>query len=178
VVCVLVLLGWGFLGLLALAGLARAQEEARLALDPDSPVLPALAYGDAEGEVARVLLCTDFFGVLEVPVTADDKEIKKAYRRKLIETHPDKNPGKARCEEAFDRVKTAFEKIGVADNRDDDLRLLAEAHARMHHAQSSGSNSSGHAPSPGARASKGPEPAPRSQGPRGRKARRAHRNHG
>ena len=68
--------------MLALAGLARAQEEARLATDPDSPVLPALAYGDAEGEVARVLLCTDFFGVLEVPVTADDKEIKKAYRKK------------------------------------------------------------------------------------------------
>jgi curved DNA-binding protein CbpA len=141
-------------------------------------VLPALAYGDAEGEVARVLLCTDFFGVLEVPVTADDKEIKKAYRQKLIETHPDKNPGKARCEEAFDRVKTAFEKIGTTDNRDDYLRLLAEAHRRMHHAANSGSASSGHAPSPGARASKGPEPAPRSQGPRGRKARRAHRNHG
>jgi hypothetical protein len=178
VVCVLVLLGWGFLGLLALAGLARAQEEARLATDPDSPVLPALAYGDAEGEVARVLLCTDFFGVLEVPVTADDKEIKKAYRKKLIETHPDKNPGKARCEEAFDRVKTAFEKIGTTDNRDDYLRALAEAHARMHHAAAGGPASSGHAPSPGARASKGPEPAPRSQGPRGRKARRGHRNHG
>jgi hypothetical protein len=178
VVCVLVLLGWGFLGLLALAGLARAQEEARLALDPDSPVLPALAYGDAEGEVARVLLCTDFFAVLEVPVTADDTEIKKAYRRKLIETHPDKNPGKARCEEAFDRVKTAFEKIGTTDNRDDYLRALAEAHRRTHHAANSGSAASGHAPSPGARASKGPEPAPRSQGPRGRKARRHHRNHG
>ena len=34
---------WVFLGLLALAGLARAQEEARLATDPDSPVLPALS---------------------------------------------------------------------------------------------------------------------------------------
>jgi len=164
---------WVFLGLLALAGLARAQEEARLAADPDSPVLPALAYGDAEGEVRRVLLCVDCFGVLEVPVTADDAEIKKAYRKKLIVVHPDKNPGKARCEEAFDRVKTAFEKIGKEEDRAQYARALVEAHQRMHHV-----DASTHAASPGARASRGPEPAPRSQGPRGRKARRHHRNHG
>lgn len=168
-----VLGAWVFLGLLALAGLARAQEEARLAADPDSPVLPALAYGDAEGEVRRVLLCVDCFGVLEVPVTADDAEIKKAYRKKLIVTHPDKNPGKARCEEAFDRVKTAFEKIGKEEDRARYARALVEAHQRMHHV-----DASTHAASPGARASRGPEPAPRSQGPRGRKARRHHRNHG
>jgi len=165
---------WVFLGLLALAGLARAQEEARLAADPDSPVLPALAYGDAEGEVRRVLLCVDCFGVLEVPVTADDAEIKKAYRKKLIVVHPDKNPGKARCEEAFDRVKTAFEKIGKEEDRARYARALVEAHQRMHHVDIA----STHAASPGARASRGPEPAPRSQGPRGRKARRHHRNHG
>ena len=164
---------WVFLGLLALAGLARAQEEARLAADPDSPVLPALAYGDAEGEVRRVLLCVDCFGVLEVPVTADDAEIKKAYRKKLIVVHPDKNPGKARCEEAFDCVKTAFEKIGKEEDRARYARALVEAHQRMHHV-----DASTHAASPGARASRGPEPAPRSQGPRGRKARRHHRNHG
>ena len=117
---------WVFLGLLALAGLARAQEEARLATDPDSPVLPALSYGDAEGEVRRVLLCVDCFGVLEVPVTADDAEIKKAYRKKLIVVHPDKNPGKARCEEAFDRVKTAFEKIGKEEDRARYARALEE----------------------------------------------------
>ncbi len=173
VVGAFVLGAWVFLGLLALAGLARAQEEARLAADPDSPVLPALAYGDAEGEVRRVLLCVDCFGVLEVPVTADDAEIKKAYRKKLIVTHPDKNPGKARCEEAFDRVKTAFEKIGKEEDRARYARALVEAHQRMHHV-----DASTHAASPGARASRGPEPAPRSQGPRGRKARRHHRNHG
>ena len=154
---------------------ARAQEEARLATDPDSPVLPALAYGDAEGEVRRVLLCVDCFGVLEVPVTADDAEIKKAYRKKLIVVHPDKNPGKARCEEAFDRVKTAFEKIGKEEDRARYARALEEAHRRMHHAAASATGpASTHAASPGARAG----PSPRSQGPRGRKARRHHRNHG
>ena len=176
---VFVLVAWGFLGLLALAGLARAQQEARLATDPDSPVLPSLAYGDAEGEVARVLLCTEYFGVLEVPVTADDAEIKKAYRKKLIVVHPDKNPGKARCEEAFDRVKTAFEKIGREEDRASYAGALAEAHRRMHHAATAaGGPTSTHAASPGARASRAPEPAPRSRGPRGRKAKRPHRNHG
>ena len=173
---VAVLGGWGFLGLLALAGLGRAQQEARLATDPDSPVLPSLAYGDAEGEIARVLLCTEYFGVLEVPVTADDAEIKKAYRKKLIVVHPDKNPGKARCEEAFDRVKTAFEKIGKEEDRVSYAEALAEAHRRMHHAAAAaGGPASAHAAAPTARASRAPEPAPRSQGPRGRKARRPHR---
>ena len=56
---------------------------------------------------------------------------------------------------------------------------LVEAHQRMHHAAASAAGpASTHAASPGARASRGPEPAPRSQGPRGRKARRHHRNHG
>jgi hypothetical protein len=76
-------------------------------------------------------------------------------------------------------VKTAFEKIGKEEDRAQYARALVEAHQRMHHAAASAAGpASTHAASPGARASRGPEPAPRSQGPRGRKARRHHRNHG
>ena len=35
----------------------------------------------------------DFYELLEVERTADDKTIKSAYRRLAMRYHPDKNPG-------------------------------------------------------------------------------------
>lgn len=173
VVGLLVLAAWGLLALLALAGFARAQAEERvLGNDPNSPILRVMRYPDAFGEVQRVLECEEYFSVLEVPVTADDAEIKKSYRKKVVLTHPDKNPGAAHCNEAFDRVKTAFIKIGGEKERKEYLDALVEAHVvlnerREHAHQPQHSN--------GQYEQRRPEPAPRSQGPKGRKGRRHHR---
>lgn len=53
------------------------------------------------------------YEVLRVPATATDDELRRAYRRRLRETHPDTG-GSAR---EFDRVQRAWELIGTADAR-------------------------------------------------------------
>lgn len=58
----------------------------------------------------------DHYGVLGVPRTASADEIKRAYRVKARETHPDLNPN-AGSEEAFKAVGRAFEVLGDPKSR-------------------------------------------------------------
>jgi molecular chaperone DnaJ len=51
----------------------------------------------------------DFYEVLEVPQSASDAEIKKAYRKKAIKFHPDKNPDDKESEEKFKEAAEAYE---------------------------------------------------------------------
>lgn len=51
----------------------------------------------------------DFYEILGITKSATPEEIKKAYRKKAIEFHPDKNPGDATAEENFKSCAEAYE---------------------------------------------------------------------
>ena len=51
----------------------------------------------------------DFYDILGVSKNASAVEIKKAYRKKAIEYHPDKNPGDEKAEALFKKSAEAYE---------------------------------------------------------------------
>ena len=59
----------------------------------------------------------DFYKVLDVPKTATEAEIKKAYRRLAMKYHPDRNPDDAEAEGRFKEAKEAYEILTDAPKR-------------------------------------------------------------
>ncbi|KAA6313464.1 Chaperone protein DnaJ, partial [termite gut metagenome] len=70
----------------------------------------------------------DYYEVLEVEKNASADEIKKAYRKKAIQYHPDKNPGDKKAEEMF---KEAAEAYDVLSNPEKRTRYDRFGHAGM-----------------------------------------------
>ena len=68
----------------------------------------------------------DFYEILGISKNATSAEIKKAYRKKAIEFHPDKNPGDAEAEEMFKKAAEAYE---VLSDPDKTARYDQYAHA-------------------------------------------------
>jgi molecular chaperone DnaJ len=59
----------------------------------------------------------DYYKVLDVPRTATEAEIKKAYRRLAMKYHPDRNPDDQAALEHFKEAKEAAEVLGDATKR-------------------------------------------------------------
>src|SRR3990172_3002918 len=59
----------------------------------------------------------DYYKLLGVPRDAEEKEIKKAYRKLAVKYHPDKNPGDNQAEERFKEINEAYEVLGDSAKR-------------------------------------------------------------
>ncbi len=68
----------------------------------------------------------DYYDVLGVDKGADEKEIKKAYRRVAMKYHPDRNPDDADAEDKFKEASEAYEVLSDSEKR--------EAYDRFGHA--------------------------------------------
>ena len=77
----------------------------------------------------------DYYEVLGVEKNASADEIKKAYRKKAIQYHPDRNPGDKEAEEKF---KEAAEAYDVLSNPDKRARYDQFGHAGMSGAAGNG----------------------------------------
>ncbi|HOM61089.1 MAG TPA: molecular chaperone DnaJ [Anaerohalosphaeraceae bacterium] len=59
----------------------------------------------------------DYYEVLGVEKTATPEEIKRAYRKKAIQYHPDKNPGDKEAEAKFKECAEAYEVLSDPEKR-------------------------------------------------------------
>jgi len=59
----------------------------------------------------------DYYDILGISKGASATEIKKAYRKKAIEHHPDKNPGDSNAEESFKKAAEAYEVLSDPDKK-------------------------------------------------------------
>lgn len=59
----------------------------------------------------------DYYQILSVSADASAEEIKKAYRKLALETHPDRNPNDSRAEEQFKKINEAYGVLGDSQKR-------------------------------------------------------------
>lgn len=60
---------------------------------------------------------SDYYDILGVSKNADDREIKRSYKRLAMKFHPDRNPGNSAAETKFKEIKEAYEVLSNSEKR-------------------------------------------------------------
>ena len=71
----------------------------------------------------------NLYDILGIESRSDDVEIKKAYRKKVLTCHPDKNPNNPKANELFHQITTAYTVLIDPESRKnyDDYLLTCDA---------------------------------------------------
>jgi len=59
----------------------------------------------------------DFYAILGVERGASDEDIKRAYRKLAMQSHPDRNNGSKDAEERFKAITEAYDVLRDSDKR-------------------------------------------------------------
>jgi molecular chaperone DnaJ len=62
-------------------------------------------------------MANDYYELLGVARDVSDSDLKKAYRKKAVKYHPDKNPGDATAEAKFKEISEAYDVLKDPDKR-------------------------------------------------------------
>ncbi len=68
---------------------------------------------------------SDYYEILDITRSATAEEIKKAYRKKALQFHPDRNPGDSEAEKRFKEISEAYEILS-----DEKKRQLYDRHGK------------------------------------------------
>jgi len=74
----------------------------------------------------------NYYDLLGVPQAASQDEIKKAYRKKALQYHPDRNQGNKEAEENFKKISEAYEVLSDENKRSHYDRVGHDAFGNYH----------------------------------------------
>ncbi|MDR3568167.1 MAG: DnaJ domain-containing protein [Syntrophobacteraceae bacterium] len=60
---------------------------------------------------------SDYYKILSISPEASSEEIKRAFRKLALETHPDRNPGDSGAEERFKKINEAYGVLSDSEKR-------------------------------------------------------------